>query len=388
MKTFSSRVRSRLLAGSSLALASALLPRIASADPSCDWVSGVTQWSGSFGWSWSHQDAWQEDTLSIRLAVQDVGSGSATLSGAVGTYVGFVEGTLAFDDYYETLSEGDDPSEAWWQHTVLSGAIVGATPGMDTVLVLVLNESDCTYTWQSVPIGAGTRSEPGLSEPTRMAPNEITPGIHTIPPLPGSLWYSGAIPVTSSNPVEDPQFVTQSSGGTSVNRDGGPAAYAFVSWSFDPGGTTLPYDSCAGAGYLAASTSLDTSLATVDVSDPASTCGGDDRSVWFTFFATESGTAQISTAGSNYQSVVSVWPMQEICGELTTEVACGANGASIPVEEGTAYRVQVRRSGTTGGSSLSVSVVPEPGATTSAIAALIALATVNRRARWSSGSPA
>jgi len=82
----------------------------------------------------------------------------------------------------------------------------------------------------------------------------------------------------------------------------------------------------------------------------------------------------MSTAGSSYSTVVSVWSTQEFCGALTQELACGANGASIPVQANTAYRVQVQRSGSGGGGALSVQIVPEAGATLSSVCALLALA--------------
>lgn len=126
----------------------------------------------------------------------------------------------------------------------------------------------------------------------------------------------------------------------------------------------------------------DTSFATTDASDPAASCGGGDRSVWFTFFAPATGTAEISTAGSGYSTVVSVWPVSESCGSLVTEVGCGNDGASVPVQANTAYRVQVRRSGSAGSGALQIAVsVPEPASAWATLGAVAALACLRRLRR-------
>lgn len=154
-----------------------------------------------------------------------------------------------------------------------------------------------------------------------------------------------------------------------------------MSWTFEPGPATAPFnDPCAGATFLFGSEQQDTSFATVDPSDPAPSCGSGDRSVWFFFFASADGTAEISTAGSGYTTIVSVSPMTQSCGALAPEIACGIGGAEVPVEANTAYRVQVRRSGGGGTGALQVSVnVPEPSAACAAsVAALAALAQMRR----------
>ena len=157
---------------------------------------------------------------------------------------------------------------------------------------------------------------------------------------------------------------------------------AFVHWSFVPGGSSLPSnDSCAAATFLFDSASQDVSLATDAPTDPASTCGAGDRSVWFFFLPAESGTAQISTSDSGYSTVVSVWPVTQGCGALTTEVACsanGANGTSVPVQKGVPLYVQVRRSTPAGTGDLQIQLTPEPGTAAGAAVACAWLALIAR----------
>jgi hypothetical protein len=105
--------------------------------------------------------------------------------------------------------------------------------------------------------------------------------------------------------------------------------------------------------------------------------------VWFFFFAAEDGTAQISTAGSGYSTVVSVSPLTTSCDALANEIACGADGASVPVQANTPYRVQIRRGSPGGTGALSVALTtPEPGTALSCAAALGALGLCSRIRRF------
>jgi hypothetical protein len=362
----------------------AAMPSRAGDPPSCGWIDSIDSWNGSYGWTWSHHDQWvQLPDLSLQATVHDGGSGTFSLDGFIGTFTGDIDGSLAFDDYYETE---DLEGTLHFSHLVLSGPILGPFPGNEAQMILQLDSTDCTYTWSSGVWGAGTYSTESDSESTLTQPNGIYPGVHPIPELPGPLSFSGPATVTvkPTIPSPDPQFIPYGDGATaSLNRVNHPTpSAAQLDWIFRPGDASTPFnDACAGATFLFGGETQDTSFATTDASDPAASCGTGDRSVWFTFFAPNTGTAEISTAGSGYSTIVSVWPASESCGALSTEVACGGNGASVPVQANTAYRVQVRRNGSGGNGSLQVSVaVPEPSMIWAALAALGALAQI-RRAR-------
>ena len=78
---------------------------------------------------------------------------------------------------------------------------------------------------------------------------------------------------------------------------------------------------------------------------------------------------------------VSVWPVAETCAALATEVACGAEGASVPVQAGVALYVQVRRSTNAGTGSLQIHLAPEPNAAETAAVACAGLACLARGRR-------
>lgn len=100
--------------------------------------------------------------------------------------------------------------------------------------------------------------------------------------------------------------------------------------------------------------------------------------MWFFVVPQDSGTAQISTAGSGYSAVVSVWQVAQTCAGLTTEDACGANGASIPVPAGVPLFVQVQRSAPGGTGTLDITATPEPSTALAAGVACAGLACVVR----------
>lgn len=375
-------MRHSKLAWISAAIVLAASPSRAGGFPSCGWINSIQSWNGSYGWSWSHHDSWaQLPDLFSQATVQDGGGGSFELDGFIGTFNGDIEGSLGFDDDYQVEDEGDVLSHV---HTALSGPIVGPFPGMAAQMLLQLDDFDCTYWWSAGAWGNGTHTTLAGSEAVTTQPNAIWSGKHPIPELPGPLSFSGPARVTLNPtvPSDELQFTPYGDGATvSLNRQNAPTpAPAQVDWIFRPGDATTPFnDACAGATFLIGGDAQDTSFATTDASDPAASCGAGDRSVWFTFFAPETGIAEVSTAGSGYGTIVSVWPVSESCGALATEVACGGNGASVPVQENTAYRVQVRRNGSAGNGALQVSVsVPEPGAGGATLVAIAALARIRR----------
>jgi hypothetical protein len=320
--------------------------------------------------------------LGLEASVLDGGSGIFSLEGFIGNFIGDVDGSLGFDDDYlvEDLEDGVQSHV----HTVLSGPIVGPVPGQPAQMVLQLNGFDCTYSWSAVAWGSGTRTTLAGSEAIVFQPNAIWSGIHPIPELPGPLTFSGPARVTINPTVPSPelQFTPFGDGAVaSLVRNHAPTpAPAQVDWIFRPGDATTPInDTCAGGTFLFGSESQDTSFATTDASDPAASCGAGDRSVWFTFFASATGIAEVSTAGSGYSTIVSVRPASESCGALDTEVACGGGGASVPVQENTAHRLKVRRNGSGGTGALQVSVsVPESGVAWATLVAVAALAQMRR----------
>jgi hypothetical protein len=353
-------------------------PSVARGQPSCSWVESIQEWSGGLSWTWSHQAQWPQPPNSINEAkVQDAGSCTFDLTGSARFgFSGAVDGQLDFDDDWKrkSLLSG---ATLEFAHTVLSGPIGGFAPGTDALMVLELDTTACTYTWMMTPWADGTYTTDFTSRATRGYPSQVFPGTRPIPEVPGPLSFSGSVPVvtTAQSGAVDPQFETKAAA-AQMSVGHGPFKDAQVSWIFEPGAPTAPpNDTCDGATFLLGNEQEDTSLATSDASDPAPSCGGGDRSVWFFFFSSANGTVEISTAGSGYSTVVSVSPMTPSCSALAAEIACGADGADVPVQSNTAYRVQIRRSTPGGTGALSVTeTAPEPGVALSCAAALGALA--------------
>jgi hypothetical protein len=375
------RFAPRAGAAAALACAVAFAPLRAGAQTTCGWIQGITHWNASIAWSWSHQAQWiQLPTTMRRTTTQDAGGGTASLDALLAgqIFLGELEGQLSFDDY----SEARPDSNLFFVRTVVSGPIVDEAPGLPSQIILTLDPTACTYTWSAEAFGAGTLTTESGSSAVIRRPNEILPGEHPIPPFPEPLSFSGSVVATVDPELGalDPQFETLALGAqVSADRPNAtPFANASVSWSFDPDPQGPVNDTCPGALFLLDGQQQDTTFATTDATDPAASCGAGDRSVWFSFFADANGVAEISTAGSGYSTVVSVWPAAQVCGALTSEVACGANGASVPVQANTAYRVQVQRSSGGGTGALSVTATPESGGALSCAAALGALSLCSR----------
>jgi M6 family metalloprotease-like protein len=112
----------------------------------------------------------------------------------------------------------------------------------------------------------------------------------------------------------------------------------------------LANDSPSGATVIDAyhdNKSQETGVATSDLGDPVMTCGSSagTATVWYKFTAPDSGTLHLSTVGSDFDTLLSVWKGSE--GSLS-QVACdddsGGNGASYlstPVTAGTVYYLEV-----------------------------------------------
>ncbi len=149
-------------------------------------------------------------------------------------------------------------------------------------------------------------------------------------------------------------------------------------------------DACLAAGEIPAAgpfpfdDAVDTLGATAHASDPTPVCGSgpDGSTVWYRYTAPISGTFDISTAGSDYDTVVSAW---DGCGSLVTSVACNDDGATPPqsdlvfsVDAGSTYLFQVGDRGGGAGGQLSVSAIPEPSREWLILAALATLLLLRR----------
>jgi hypothetical protein len=339
----------------------------------CTWVNSVTTWDASIGWSWSEGNyGWTEPPDRYDSTAQDAGSASGVL--AEGYYTtgvrlaaGAMTGGLSFLDRLDITPKSGSPGFS--QYTA-DGPIIGSFDPLAS-LDLYLDTLGCTYHWEFQPKAAGAFSTPSGSIPIQsLDVNSIQTVDRPIPSAPAPLVFDGPVPA-SAQYDRSPEFLTFAQGAyraeTNVYAPQTPLPDAFLHWIFTPGNSVAPpNDECAGAGALLfgslASQSEDVSFATSASTDPASACGAGDRSVWFFFVPPTSGMAQISTAGSGYSTLVSVWQVVQTCAALTTEVGCGAIGASIPVQAGVPLYVQVQRSGSGGTGNLDIAVTPEPSA--------------------------
>ncbi len=111
--------------------------------------------------------------------------------------------------------------------------------------------------------------------------------------------------------------------------------------------------------------SEDTRSATTNATDPTHSCATatrDSNSVWFRFVATFNGTARVSTANSNYDTVLTAYPGTTSVGP---ELACNddSNGGQqsevrFPVQAGQSYLVEVTTYGSPSGGTLHLTLDP------------------------------
>ena len=354
----------------------------------CDWINSVTTWEASIGWSWSEgQYGWTEPPDRYDSTAHDDGSATGVLDEgyySTGERLGEgpMTGSLSFLDRLDITPKMGSPGFS--QYTADGPIVDGST------LSLYLDTLGCTYYWQFQSMAAGTFTTNSGSIPIQsLNVNSIQTHDRPIPSAPAPLAFDGPVAASSEYSLS-PEFLTYAEGAFraehNVYAPQTPLPNAFLHWIFQPGSSTAPHnDECAGAGTLLlgpqSSQSQDTSFATNAPTDPASACGSGDQSVWFFLAPLDSGTAQVSTAGSGYSTVVSVWQVAQTCAGLTTEVACGANGASIPVQAGVPLYVQVQRSAPGGTGMLEISGTPEPSAALAAGVACAALACIARLRR-------
>jgi hypothetical protein len=375
-----------------LGLVPALLATPARAD--CNWVRSVASFDATLGWSWySLKYAWDEPqpgggSATFEAMTQDAGSATGALavgySGVNDVQLGegTVMGSLRFLDRLGSTSSGSPPG---FTQYAADGPILGAFEPLPTV-DLYLDLQTCMYYWRFDSYAAGTFTTNSSSDPIEyLGVNIIQSGERPIPDVAGPLDFDGAIHASSSGAPDEltAWFETLGSAAYSAEHNAyAPRTFpdASVHWHFALGGTVAPdNDACTGARFLLGSDSQDVSFATNAATDPTSSCGVGDRSVWFFFVPTSTGTAHISTSGSDYSTLVSVWQVAQTCAALTTEVACGANGASVPVQAGVPLLVQVQRA-SGGGGGLSI-VMPEPGVSAAACVACAGLACLAGRRR-------
>jgi hypothetical protein len=246
-------------------------------------------------------------------------------------------------------------------------------------MYLFLDSVGCTYFFtydqlgvngtSTVKSGCCTNSVAAIDEP-----GTLNSGVLPLPETSQALSFSGEVQAYAEEipPSGQPFYGPRNAAFQSAEYLGETQlGKANAQWTFQPGGTLHPInDACAGAraidGWV-----QDVSTATAAATDPTPTCGDGDRSVWFLVQAAESGLATVDTQGSDYGTIVSVWPMAQACGALTTQVACGGGEASWVAEAGETYRVQVSRGSGSASGLVVTAYVPEPaGALPFAAAAL------------------
>jgi hypothetical protein len=365
----------------SLASALAILGAGADARAACTWVQSVDGWDASVSWSYHHEASWSDGLgYSYEARTSEQVSFSAELESQIIQAGGPLEGAMS------ALQRLDDTPPAGlpgYSEDQGSGAIRSLSPPPPQLL-LMLDPQACHYTFlynEFGTDGTGTVKSGCCTNTTDVfvEPGDLASGLQTIPETPQALTFSGPVPAVTNPPGSDASYVPPSPAYNSEEFLGeGQLGNANVQWSFQPRDfVEPPNDLCAAATLIGAAVQ-DTTTATSSASDPTASCGAGDRSVWFLVHGIE-GLAAVSTAGSDYDTVVSVWPMAQACGALTGELACGAGEASWNAEPGQSYRVQVERSAG-GGGLVIVATVPEPGSGASSVAAGLAMGWLGRRA--------
>lgn len=348
---------------------------VSAARAACTWVDSITAWNGSIAWSYQHQASWSAFDHTYDGQTSDQVAISAELDASIPVYAqGPLEGTMAARQRLE-----DTPPEGLPGWTLLEGsgpvdAYAPPTPRM----YLLIDSQNCTYSFSYDDLGANGTStvKSGCctnSVPAIVEPGSLVSGQSPIPETPQPLTFSGNVEAVTLPPlVPTPFYIPDNPAFASAEYLGEEQlGTASAQWSFQPTSSIEPLnDVCAGAIGIGAF-AQDVSTATAAATDPTPTCGDGDRSVWFVVQAAESGPATVDTQGSDYGTIVSVWPMAQPCAALTTQVSCGNDQASWTAEAGETYRVQVTRaSGSTSGLVVTATV-PEPdGALPLAAAAL------------------
>jgi hypothetical protein len=104
-------------------------------------------------------------------------------------------------------------------------------------------------------------------------------------------------------------------------------------------------DLCTAATLISSvsyATSIVTSAATIDVSDPTPRCGNGSRnkSVWYRFTAPTSGTVKANTFGSKYDTILSTYT--GLCGSLAS-LSGGCNDNASGTQSQVAFAASAGR---------------------------------------------
>jgi hypothetical protein len=352
-----------------LAVAIALGTAPARAVSSCDWVSSVQKWNGILNWSYSHDASWSDDYYNFHASTGD--TGSVTFQDTGMGFTTDITGTLAFLDDLHQIPK--DPHEQP-QFSVTSLTAVTEGP---SVVDLTASSITCEYFITTQVLGSGTNTSqagtyPVTNNPTHLIQTQDLP----IPSTPGPLVFSDVYPVSYIQVVPRPFFQThaQSAGASAVQLGEGQLGTAQVSWVIQPDTITSPLnDVCEGAPLLVGLQQQDATNATSGPSDPTPSCGSGDHSVWYWLVPERSGPVTISTAGSAYSTLLSVW-LKTACGLLTTELACGKDHVTFQAQAGVPVLVEVGRTGAPPAGGLQIEATPEPAWTGSGAVATLALA--------------
>lgn len=115
---------------------------------------------------------------------------------------------------------------------------------------------------------------------------------------------------------------------------------------------------------------LDTSGATTAADDPSTTCGDvgkpeQSASVWYAYTPPQAGLVEVSTCGSDYDTVIEIWDGSGTTLAPLTPPACNDEAlncgpqsrlTSIALDAGTTYYIEVTGAGSQGGGNLSLSI--------------------------------
>lgn len=182
--------------------------------------------------------------------------------------------------------------------------------------------------------------------------------------LPGVPEFFNGDDEAGTNPPDDPTVATPvavAAGATVADVD-------VVINGFPP----APNDACADATVIPALPFTDTAntlSATTDPTDPFQFCGEgqSSNSVWYAITVPESGLLRVQTAGSDYDTVLSVF--EGACGALS-ELACSDDAVglqssiTLPVVAGQSLLIEVTSYGSFSGGGTLVLSVDRPQVTT------------------------
>jgi hypothetical protein len=117
---------------------------------------------------------------------------------------------------------------------------------------------------------------------------------------------------------------------------------------------------------------LDTSGATTAADDPSTSCGDvgkpeQSASVWYAYTPPQPGIVEVSTCGSDYDTVVEIWdgsganlaPLYPSACNDEADPPCEPGGSSltnVALEAGVTYYIEVTGAGSQGGGNLSLSI--------------------------------